>query len=106
MKITNMLSRTGKPVTNQILIQGLPGSITTDGVEYREGDAFSSYGKMICIKSITGQVYLDCYAWNYSKTTGRYRNIFLDEGIKETRKKIASGEYILANLNDDLQEYK
>jgi len=45
------------------------------------------------------KVYLDKTHWNCSKTTGIYRNIFLKEGITETRKKIESGEYILADLN-------
>ena len=35
----------------------------------------------------------------YSKTTSKYRNMFLGETTKETQKKINSGEYILTNLN-------
>ena len=31
--------------------------------------------------------------WDYSVTTGKYRNQFLGEGIKETREKIANGTY-------------
>ena len=34
-----------------------------------------------------------------SNTTGKYRNIFLDENINETKKKIKSGEYKLVDLN-------
>ena len=45
------------------------------------------------------QIYLDEYYWDYSVTTGKYRNQVLCENIKETRKKIDSGEYILTNLN-------
>jgi len=38
--------------------------------------------------------------WNYSKTTSKYRRIFLDrETTKETQAKIDSGEYLLVNLN-------
>ena len=44
-------------------------------------------------------VELDQKYWNYSNTTGKYRNIFLNENITETRKKIKSGEYKLTDLN-------
>lgn len=59
---------------------------------------FQSYNSTIAIKE-NGQVTLDRNTWDYSKTTGKYRNQFLDEGIAETRKKIADGTYKLANLN-------
>ena len=59
---------------------------------------FQSYDSIIC-KIENGQTYLDERFWDYSKTTGKYRNIFLGEGKKETTKKINSGEYKLTNLN-------
>ena len=31
--------------------------------------------------------------WDYSKTTGKYRNIFLEETKQETERKIKSGYY-------------
>ncbi len=45
------------------------------------------------------KIYLDQKYWNYSNTTGKYRNIFLGETIKDTKAKIKSGEYILTDLN-------
>jgi len=54
------------------------------------------------MKNDDGIIYLDKYSWDYSVTTGKYRNEFLGEGIAETRKKIASGEYILTNLNKEV----
>jgi len=33
--------------------------------------------------------------WDYSKTTGKYRNLYLGETKKETEAKIKSGEYKL-----------
>jgi hypothetical protein len=45
------------------------------------------------------ETFLDQKYWNYSNTTGKYRNIFLNETIKDTRKKIKSGEYKLTDLN-------
>tara|TARA_Y100001973_G_C5114602_1_gene289453 strand:+ start:348 stop:611 length:264 start_codon:yes stop_codon:yes gene_type:complete len=86
MKVENMTSSQGNKVANQFLI-------TDNGDEY-----FQSYRSMIAKKS-QGKIYLDEYYWDYSVTTGKYRNIFLGEGIAETRKKIASGEYILTDLN-------
>jgi hypothetical protein len=37
---------------------------------------------------IPSTVYLDENKWDYSVTTGKYRNIFLGETRKETQKKI------------------
>ena len=44
---------------------------------------------------------LDETYWDYSKTTGKYRNQFLGETKAETEKKIKSGEYQLVDLNED-----
>ena len=87
MKVENMTSARGNTVPNQFII-------TDNGDEY-----FQSY-KSIIAKRSKGKIYLDDYYWDYSVTTGKYRNEFLGEGIAETRKKIASGEYILTNLNN------
>ena len=88
MKVRNMESSKGKKVPNQMII-------TTDTDVY-----FQSYDTVIARRCLnTGQIYLDKSKWDYSKTTGIYRNQFLGEGVAETRKKIASGEYLLADLN-------
>ena len=60
--------------------------------------SFQSYETIIC-KIENGQTFLDEKFWDYSKTTGKYRNIFLGETKQETTKKINSGEYKLTNLN-------
>ena len=88
MKVTNMLSPRGNKVPNQFIINN-------NGEEY-----FQSY-KSVIVKKSKGKIYLDDYYWNYSVTTGKYRNEFLGEGVAATRKKIASGEYILTNLNSE-----
>lgn len=91
MKVRNMTSpRTGKPVANQYIIE--------DG--YKE--TFQSYDSVIAVKEFTAggwKITLDKNTWDYSVTTGKYRNEFLGEGIAETRKKIESGEYTLEDLN-------
>ena len=53
------------------------------------------------MRNDSGFIYLDKHYWDYSRTTGKYRNEFLGEGIAETRKKIKSGEYRLVDLNDN-----
>lgn len=62
------------------------------------GDAFFSYGVFIAFspahKDLNNTVVLGP-DWNYSNTTGQYRNQFLGEGVADTRRKIASGEYRL-----------
>lgn len=80
--------RSGRPITNQYIVYSK---------DYR---VFQSYGsRIVAIDKSTRQVYLDRTYWNYSKTTSRYRAIFLGETTKETEAKIKSGEYLLADLN-------
>ena len=91
MKTENMTSTSGNKVANQFII--------TDD---KTNEYFQSYRSMIVKKDYEGetvQVFLDQKYWNYSNTTGKYRNIFLNENITETRKKIKSGEYKLVDLN-------
>ncbi len=96
VKVENMTSpRTGKEVANQFRIY-------TD-----EGVYFQSYKSIIAFipsgssqnRPTAGKIVLDENKWDYSTTTGKYRNEFLGEGIAETRNKIKSGEYILTDLN-------
>ena len=79
--------RSGNPVANQFRI------FTEEGVY------FQSYSTVIAYKPVRGKIQLDSSSWDYSATTGKYRNLFLSEGIAETRKKIESGEYELTDLN-------
>ena len=89
MKVRNMTSPRGNKVANQFII--------TDN---HNNEIFQSYDTVIAMRNDSGIVYLDKYSWDYSVTTGKYRNDFLGEGIAETRKKINSGEYILTDLNN------
>ena len=87
-KVRQMKSvRSGKPVANQFIIY-------TD-----EGNYFQSYDSVIAFKGDDNKITLDEYYWDYSRTTGVDRNQFLGEGIVNTRAKIESGEYKLADLN-------
>ena len=81
-----MVSSSGNPVANQFIIYA------------GKNTYFQSYDSII-VKNTPNNTYLDKGYWDYSVTTGKYRNDFLGEGIAETRKKIASGEYKLRDLN-------
>ena len=87
MKVTNMTGNSGAKIANQFEI------IADNGDIY-----FQSYDSII-VKQSGGQTWLDKNKWDYSQTTGKYRNQFLNETKKETEAKIKSGEYILADLN-------
>jgi hypothetical protein len=86
-KVESMISGNGNPVPNQFRI------FTDTGVY------FQSYSTVIAFKPHTGKTRLDKESWDYSVTTGKYRNLFLRESKKETLDKIKSGEYELVNLN-------
>lgn len=85
-RIENMIGYKGNPVRNQF-------KIYTDN-----GCAFQSYDTIIAFQDKNGQITLDP-DWDYSPTTGKYRNIFLNENKQATEKKIKSGVYKIANLN-------
>ena len=92
-KVHNMTSpTTGRSIPNQFII---------DGTHYgQQGQFFQSYDSVIAfIPSNGSSTTLDSKYWDYSTTTGKYRNQFLNETIKDTRAKIEGGEYILADLN-------
>lgn len=83
VRVENMTSpRSGREVANQYIIYA-------DGKE-----VFQSYASVIAIKD-GGKVYLTD-KWDYSRTTSKYLNQFLNvSGKREVEKKIASGEYEL-----------
>ena len=88
-KVKQLISnKSYNPIANQF-------EIWTD-----KGYFFQSYNSIIYFEcKRTGKKYLDNYYWDYSTTTGKYRNQILGEGINETRKGIKEGKYILKNLN-------
>ena len=92
LKVRNMTSAKGNKVANQF-------EIDMDNGKY-QSTTFQSYKTLIAKKIwTTGVTVLDKNSWDYSVTTGKYRNQFLNENKKETEAKIKSGEYRLVNLN-------
>ena len=94
MKVRNMISsRGGKSISNQFIVSDDSGNCY-----------FQSYGSVIVKRPIYDneshpKIQLDEKYWNYSRTTAKYRAVFLGETTKETQKKIDSGEYELVDLN-------
>lgn len=86
MKVKTMTSSRGNKVPNQFII------------EDRGATYFQSYA-VIIVKKTSIITLLDSKYWNYTKTTGKYRNQFLGETIKETKAKIDNGTYLLVDLN-------
>ena len=87
-RVQNMTGSNGNKVANQFIL-----NIGADRI-------FQSYDNVIAVQNWDG-VTLDKNYWDYSVTTGKYRNQFLGETKAETLKKIKSGEYKLADLNKE-----
>lgn len=88
MTVKNMTSHNGNSVPNQFIIRDGNGNTV-----------FQSYNSTIIKIDNDGNTFLDERYWDYSVTTGKYRNLFLRETKEETMKKINSGKYKLVNLN-------
>ena len=79
--VKNMTSNNGNDIPNQFILS------------FSNGSVFQSYSSIIAYKT-GGKTYLTD-KWDYSTTTGKYRNIFLGEDKKETERKIKDGIYTL-----------
>ena len=102
MKVQNMTSAKGNKIANQFIITGYEDVEIDSGIgmlnDSQYFEVFQSYESAIAKKQ-DGKIELDAQYWDYSVTTGKYRNQFLGETKKETQAKIDSGEYTLTNLN-------
>ena len=96
MKVSQILNSKGVPVRNQFILSGNGKSV------------FQSYDSIICEREDYApyddtcgrpSIKLDPVYWNYSRTTSKYRALFLGESTKETQAKIDTGIYQLVNLN-------
>jgi hypothetical protein len=89
MKVENMKNSKENLVPNQFIIYD------------DEWVIFQSYESIIARYSFDKmKIELDSKYWNYSKTTSKYRNIFLDMTSQEIKKGIKEGSLILTNLNN------
>lgn len=103
MKVRNMESpRTGRPVANQFIIEG-------DGKTI-----FQSYDSTIAVIDWNEKTVKIGNDWNYSTTTGKYRNMFFydndfsdinnTKGINQIMKKVDNDGFALVTnrLYDDI----
>lgn len=82
--VENVRSDKGNKVLNQFIIKG------------KDWTLLQSYDSPIVLNK-NGQIYL-FKDWDYSVTTGRYRNDFLREGKEYTLKKLKNEEYIAVDF--------
>ena len=85
IKVKQMKSKkSGASVNNQFIIYT------------EQGKYFQSYESTIVFVPNIGPIQLGP-DWNASRTTSKYRSLFLYETTVETRKKLLDGTYILNN---------
>jgi len=87
MKVSNMVSKSGNNVSNQFIIE-------TDNETI-----FQSYNSIIAKVDYDNNITLDSHYWDYSKTTSKYRNMFLNMSTNDIKKDIKLGNIKLDNLN-------
>lgn len=93
MKVENMISDKGNKIANQFII------------EDNHSTYFQSYDSIIAKVSdnedITkpDNIILDSHFWDYSKTTSKYRNKFLNMSTELIKHHIKNGFIKLENLN-------
>lgn len=91
MRVYNMVSpRTGREVANQFIIEG-EGKVT-----------FQSYNSMIAEIDYKNQTLTIGTAWDYSTTTGKYRNAFFNTylPIFNTKKAIQAAQEIYDSIGE------
>ena len=76
-------------------------SFAPNQIVWKDGDVeyFQSYDSIIVKKEKNGIITLDKKFWNFSRTTSKYRSMYLEESKAETERKIKDGVYKLDNLN-------
>lgn len=87
--------RSNRGVANQFLIT------TSFGTYFQSYESLIAYIPNEAQRAIGAKVTLDKNYWDYSTTTGKYRNQFLREDKATTERKIKSGEYVLDDLNKE-----
>ena len=95
MIINNMKSNKERTVPNQYVIR------------LDNCDVFQSYETVIAIRDYDlDEVYLNKEYYDYSKTTSKYRNKYLELTTKEIEQKIKSKEFVLVNHKDMEDKFK
>lgn len=99
MKVKNVTNANGRAVPNQFIITDEGRGANGNFLSRRVFQSYESIIVRITVWEDETRVELDKNKWDYSTTTGKYRNQFLGESKREIEKKIKSGEYQLVDLN-------
>ncbi len=87
VKVRNMINSSGNAVKNQFIID------TDEGTYFQSYDSIIAYRPKGSTKIYLGQ------DWEYSVTTGKYRNQFLGIDKAETLQRIKAGTIIVTDLD-------
>jgi hypothetical protein len=105
MKVKQFISKkSGRPIPNQFIIRS-EGRFKNDVGQFKKSivETLQSYDSIIARITYKGWdepiIELDEYFWDYSRTTVKYRNQFLNTNTQEINKMINSGIIKLKNLN-------
>lgn len=83
IRVENITGRTGDAVKNQFILK------------YENGQVFQSYNSVIAVNIWDDDKYYIGRDWDYSTTTGKYRNIFFGFDKKELQKMFKNGRAVL-----------
>ncbi len=89
MKVIPVLNEFGNVVKNQY-------QFLHEGCEY-----FQSYDKVVAKIDQNFNVFLDEKFWDASKTTAKYRNMFLNKSTSVIKEEVHNGQIKMVNLNKD-----
>ena len=83
--VKNIISNKDNKIANQFILY------------FDNGEVFQSYSSIIAILIYNDNTYYLGQDWDYSSTTGKYRNLFLNSNKKTIEKDLKTGEAILIN---------
>jgi len=75
-------------------VENYGGVVNQFVLHFEKGIVFQSYSSVIVVQAFGKGTFLG-QDWNYSKTTSKYRNMFLNETSDEIKAKFNNGEYKL-----------
>jgi len=67
-------------------------------VKFEKGQIFQSYKSIVAVTFYNFEKYFLGSAWSYSRTTGKYRNIFLNNTKEDVLKDIKNKKAIVLNI--------
>ena len=91
-KVRNMMTNGGRGAPNQFIIED---TYIDNGEGLIHGRMFQSYQSNIAFVPYDSNIIYLGEDWDYSRTTGRYRNKFLGLSLNELRARIKDGRAVI-----------